>query len=120
MSKVRMDVKSRDAKWRMTVHRLKKQLQSATQERDELSHEVIYLEQCRLNKWVTPRQLATEGGAITGATGLALGPGVARAGRRLAPRGMTFDGLGCGGDSAPGGGRDGVREWRCGPEQGTS
>ena len=52
LSSARAELKSRDAKWRHTVERLKQQVASATQERDELQREVAYLEQCRLNKWL--------------------------------------------------------------------
>ena len=52
LSSARAELKSRDAKWRHTVERLKQQIASVAQERDELQREVAYLEQCRLNKWL--------------------------------------------------------------------
>ena len=52
LSSARAELKARDAKWRHTVERLKQQIASVAQERDELRREVAYLEQCRLNKWL--------------------------------------------------------------------
>ena len=54
LSSARAELKSRDAKWRHTAERLKQQIASVAQERDELQREVAYLEQCRLNKWLAP------------------------------------------------------------------
>ena len=73
LASLKKEMQVRDARWKMSVERLKKRCATAEEQASELAGEVAYLEKCRVNGWVPPNNYThRQSQAVSGAVAEAM------------------------------------------------